>query len=357
MAKSHDDKLSDYINRSDLVKNFHLPELHQLLCDAHYINKVPTDEGDATPVNHFIDISDVGDLVYLCNVAEEAEKKTLALNLRRLLKTERFGWQWTSVYTGEVLLKSSHTRFVNEYSCKTDAWKHRFDINSGTDVILNIIAYCSNGTAIGKVVEVQDADTQTVVPGKRKLQPHDASQKKQKITYEAKLYENLGDDLIMQVFLQDADYTIDLRHWAPDKNDELKPTKKGIRLSLQQFVRLVWMQKQVQKFLDKMKAGEYIDEKLLVGGPVFMKLISPFLTIHIREFYADGTKLKPGWKGIIMRLRQWQKMLTLAKDKLEAVIPNFSQMKPCSFDTDHSNQEGMLNCPTCNYFDDDCDFE
>lgn len=351
------EKLDTYISYKDLKLNLKHCQLLELLLEANYIHEMPTAENQAEVLSEFIEASTVGDFVYLCNLAESLRLKTLAFQLRKLLNPKRFGWEWQSVRTGDVLLKSSHTSFLNEYGCKLDGLKHRFHLNSSTDVTLIVTAYYTNGKPIGKVNEVKDGETQTVVPGKRKAATKvEASECKRKMTYELKLSENLGDDVIMQVFLQNNEYTVDLRRWAPDKNKKLQPTKKGIRLSLQCFIRLVWMRERVQQFLDQMKAGHRIDEKLLVGGPVFVKLNSPFLTVHLREYYAEGNKLKPGSKGIIIKLRHWQKILDIAQD-MDRVVPEFNSMKPCSFDGDHANQEGMLNCTICNYFGDDLDFE
>lgn len=132
----------------------------------------------------------------------------------------------------------------------------------------------------------------------------------------------------------------------------MKPTRKGIRMSVDCFVRLMRMEMLLQNLLDKMKAGEQVHERLTVGGPLFLKLDSPFLTIHLREYYKDDKdELRPARAGIVLKLRHWQKIIKLAGKELDAVIPNFSEMKPCYMENDHSNQEGMLNCFMCNYFD------
>ena len=169
------------------------------------------------------------------------------------------------------------------------------------------------------------------------------------MSYEPELSENLGDALIMQIFLQNDVFTIDLRQWETDCNGKLVPTKKGIQLSLQTFIRLLWLKGTVQNAIEDISAGHYIKEKLLVGGPVFMELNSPYPTVYLREYVSQGGKIKPGWRGIFVKHKQWQKILEISKT-LDSIISGFSSMQPCFFNCDHANQEGALACSTCNYF-------
>ena len=173
--------------------------------------------------------------------------------------------------------------------------------------------------------------------------------------YDSKLRRSLGNDVYLEILQKNDDYFLDLRKWTKS-GEKLIPTTKGIRMSLECFVRLVRLRDVSQEFLDKVKTGAEVHEKLLVGGPIFIKIDSPFITIHIREYYVDNErKMRPGKKGIILKSREWNQLLQIVSQDMDGVIPGFSSMTPCYNSVDHSNLEGMMNCQVCNYFD-ACEF-
>lgn len=353
-------QLSSYLCYRDLEKdNIDIEALASALSELRGVKKPITEAEKKKELVKFIDEADVQDYIWLCNMLERyLAMSQLASDLRKLLKPTQFGWEWVKgdwkTEGLNILLKSSHCHFRSEESCKLDGLRHAADDVITPDARLCVTAYFSNGDEFGTVQEVKSAGVQTVSRKTKRLGSEET--KRKKIKYDCRYSEDLGDDVRMQIFLQENDYSVDIRKWATVEGQKTA-TRKGIRMSLGCFVRLVWLQDTVQDRLDKIKSGEKVDEKILVGGPVFIQMSSPFLTVHVREFYTNGeNKIKPGRRGIVMKLRQWQKMLTLARE-LDDVIPQFSEMKPCYYDTDHANQEGMMSCSTCSYFDEECTFE
>ena len=356
MANTVDDQLSAYVTYDDLVdNNIDIKTIAQLLETVRITlkkGKITTEEARVKALVQYLAGADVGDYLWLCDRAEGLKMKSWAFQLRRLLKPKRFQWRWVND-DGEEMSMSPHSRFPDEESCKADAWAHAPD--ASTQAKLWIVAFLRKGDEIGTVFE------DGLKPEKRKQEVDDGPLKKKqkaefkpKITYELMMSRELGDDVRMEVFKQGDEYSIDIRRWTLDEHQKLKPTKKGLRLSLQCFIRLLRLRDDAQDMINKMKAGEHVDERVLVGGPVYMKINSPFITIHLREYYLDEEekKIKPGRRGIILKMRQWQQMLAAAA-VMDAAIPGFSRMTPCYAETDHSNQEGMLACTICNYFRDD----
>ena len=338
MVMLYEDKISTHLCYKDVEKNISdLKPLIHVLEKAGYIDPVGENE-----LESFIRDASIGDYIFLCNAIEE-DHPALAFQLRSLLNHGRFQWRWVDD-TG-ILMKSSHSHFASLDGCKADALKHADRVGS-QHAKLYVIAYLADGVEFGGVLEI-------TAPAKRKrADDTDAHPAKKPNTYQLKFCEDLGGNIRMQIFLQDDKYTVDIRRWVkPEDGADLKPSKKGIRLSIECFVRLVAMQERVQKFLDRMKNGEQLHKSLLVGGAVYLKLDSPFLTIHIREFYFDDddSKIKPGQKGIILRLSQWQKIMTRARS-LDTIVPNFSEMEPCFERDDHADREVVQACPVCNYF-------
>ena len=288
---------------------------------------VTNEESRARALREFLDGADVLEYLWLCDSAEKQLKmRTCARQLRGMLNPTRFQWQWVNS-DDMVMSMSPNTRFPDEESCKADAWEHA--PAKSTHAKLWIVGLTGNGSEIGAVYE------HYLVPEDDKL--------------EVVMCRELGDDVRMEVLKEADQYSVDIRRWTLASNKRLIPTKKGIRLSLQCFVRLMWMRDQTQDMLEKVKSGAKIDERILVGRAIYLKFNSPFINIHLREYYQDEDVIKPGCRGIILKLVQWEKLLT-ASNMMHLIIPGFSEMTPCYMNDDHNNQEGALACRNCNFF-------
>ena len=67
-------------------------------------------------LHRFIEMCDVGDYIYLCYNVEEREKEGLAYKLRRLLKPDRFRWEWTHEENGFIV--ESDVVYATEEECR-----------------------------------------------------------------------------------------------------------------------------------------------------------------------------------------------------------------------------------------------
>ena len=130
-------------------------------------------------------------------------------------------------------------------------------------------------------------------------------------------------------------------------------TTAGLRLPLQRFVRLVRKNRQVDEWLNDVRNGKRINESVLVGGPVILRVTGPVALIKLREYYIEDNRIKPG-NGSVLTSAHWRAIIALVEDGiLEREIPGFSALKPCYLDDDHANLLGCLWCSECNFFPDE----
>ena len=165
------------------------------------------------------------------------------------------------------------------------------------------------------------------------------------------VFSILLDDVKLEVVEKAGITWIDIRHWGKYK-DRLIPTKKGIRLPLHRFARLLWLQDQVADAMKDMKDGKRVDKSLLVGGGVRLLLCSPFRTVHIREYYRRYSKATQGHKGLILGYKQWLGLLHVAKKDamFKMIVPHFKHITPCYTHADHRSHKTARSCAECNFF-------
>ncbi len=312
-------------------------------------------------------VRDLDFFIAFCQAVEDAHQtiregcKAVAFNLRRALDPENFGWQWME---GETVLEESHHQFHTELGCSLDGQRSKSMLKTGNPEKMKLIAYTSYDKLIGTVREAREVSRQTI--GKRPSPPPDHHQppppmKRQKHedaeggVYTTRFSQSLDGDVIMEALEKDGQISIDVRRWYKRSSDgELQPSRKGIRLSLERFVRLMWLQEQVSVIMDDIKAGERVDKSLIVGGAVRLQMSAPFWTVHIREYYRKSDEVFPGRNGIVLKYGQWFKLLHLsqADGHLESAVPEIKNVRPCYTHDDHQNVEGALACGECGFFTD-----
>ena len=124
---------------------------------------------------------------------------------------------------------------------------------------------------------------------------------------------------------------IDIRHWTLVQGDKVGATKRGILLTLQRWVSLLWMRVTIDAALQKVKNNEQVVFKTCVGGPIFVLMTSPLPLVNLREYYVDteNNQVKLSNRGILLRPSQWTKMMACADD-LEKAIPKIKDILPCN---------------------------
>ena len=195
---------------------------------------------------------------------------------------------------------------------------------------------------------------QQPVPEKMELAAGSALPPTQKIVFSKTLTKqhqaskNPGDEARIQALYFNGQPLIDIRRWAYNYRNELVPTKKGISLPLVRWVQLLEQAEFIDGLMEKIKSGATVDEKLPIGGPVILKMCSPFWTVHIREYYKDVKTgdVRPTRSGIILKHSEWKVLLDQVNE-IQRQMPEIEKTEPCYLRLDHSNQEGMLSCPEC----------
>jgi len=149
----------------------------------------------------------------------------------------------------------------------------------------------------------------------------------------------LENDIRVQALVYSGQPRIDIRKWSTGY-----PTKKGISLSPQRWVSLLWSHKRLAGLIKDVKEGRRVDRRLHISGSVFASIASPRWTINIREWYLKDGSEKPGWKGIILQFRQWEQLLAL-EDKVITCMAEVRDVEPSCLD--HHNLEEALHCGEC----------
>lgn len=188
--------LSDYLAYDDLEKCIpNLKLLTRILASSNYIKKCSTHSQRREQLTKFIAEAEVETYAHLCCAVEQAlPTGTVAFNMRKLLKPERFLWYWFSTDNVRLLLKSSNSHFPTIQACKDDGLKHMEQAaklaGSDTSVTLSIVACFSNGEDIGTVLEIAAPSIQTEVP-KRKRADSESGRPPKKLKIKQK--EELDD--------------------------------------------------------------------------------------------------------------------------------------------------------------------
>ena len=221
-------------------------------------------------------------------------------------------WKWVSIEKKGVVVQSE-TKFAQEEECRAE----------GEDSE----PFGQNFNGARLVVTAYDSKDRETIP------------KEVKGTF--KLSEKFG----VQASYFGGKPRIDIRQLTP----EGYPTKKGLFLTPQRWVRLLGLTHQVNKAMQEIKEGKQVDARFHVSGPVFITMSSPWWTVNLREWYMkDGEEL-PSPKGVVLKAGDWAKLLSLEGNVLEC-LPELNTVVPCIMDEDHQNQEGALNCSECTPF-------
>lgn len=153
---------------------------------------------------------------------------------------------------------------------------------------------------------------------------------------------DLGHDVRVQALYFDRQPRIDIRKWSSGYG---YPLKRGLPLSPQRWASLLELRAAIQGNIKKIQAKQHVDVTLHVSGPVFLSMASPFWTLNIREWYMEGGVKKPGWKGIVLRFSDWEKLLGLEHEIGECLPEVKEAWSHC-----HSNNLEASTCIECNPF-------
>ena len=163
----------------------------------------------------------------------------------------------------------------------------------------------------------------------------------------------LGDDILVRVISYNEHTGVDIRKWQTSSTHNFSvPTKKGIRLTPQNWSRLV---RETRDSTIKILSNEIsmIEEKIDIGRAVYISRPAGTSYIHIRQWYMgedEDNVEKPGKKGVCMQLKHFKQLISKTEE-IQRSLPEESRVTPCYLDDDHQNQFGYLLCSDCNPYE------
>lgn len=231
--------------------------------------------------------------------------------------TAYYKWKWVWSDTNKTSIES-HEQYIQEGECRKAALRcepiyDTCDCECGVVAELIITPYYARDTSL--LLEDAKGNSYDLDHG---------------ITVEAAYFEGKPQ--------------VAIRQWIDGH-----PTKKGITLSPERWLRLLCLKENIENSMQEIRLGKKVKSRLHVGGPVYLSIASPYWTLNIREWFMKDGVIQPGWKGIVLRFGDWDKLLSLKEDV--ECIPEVHNAKPCYFDDDHQNQFGAMMCQECNPFE------
>lgn len=295
----------------------------------------------------------LGVFLAFCNLADDAHPtvrhnyKWLIYNLRRALDSANFTWQWLD---GENVIEKSQQHFPTEMACTLDGWKNRPVVKMCKPGKLLIINHTPKNKLIGVVNEVAADWLQHREPPCSIFKQNEVKQQKTVGSGFKTLFSNMVGNVKIAVAENGDHVGIDIRFWR-NYNHGLIPTKKGVHLIPDRFVRLMWLQDQVADAMKDIEDGKVVSRSLHVGGGVRLLMCSPFRTVKIHEYrrYYKTYKEK---NGITLTYEQWLGLLQIAHNdaELEKILPHLKYMTPCYTKNCHQYHDYARFCSECNFF-------
>jgi len=154
---------------------------------------------------------------------------------------------------------------------------------------------------------------------------------------------SLGRNRSVSVKKQDADLHVIITEEGSDV--------KTVTLPSQRWGRLMEVLSQVDEAVNQLEAKQYVQLNLHLGGKYYLSVTTGFACVDIREYYFNRTaqEVKPCKKGIALRLPEWVALKDVIQqlNKKHAALAN---ARSCTYQLDHQNLEGALNCTECHPF-------
>ncbi|XP_074662829.1 uncharacterized protein LOC141915259 [Tubulanus polymorphus] len=142
---------------------------------------------------------------------------------------------------------------------------------------------------------------------------------------------------------------IDLRSYeCCERRKQLYPTKNGISLDLQEWVHIDYCKADIEHEIARVKEDIDYVGVMTVGRSNFIKI---YRSSHDHRIYVDIRKydlhdelfdVTPTRCGVKLTLKLWKKLKDI---NFNEDIPELTNMKPCWYDSSHSNQE--YRCAYC----------
>ena len=154
---------------------------------------------------------------------------------------------------------------------------------------------------------------------------------------------SLGRNRSVSVKKQDGDLLVTITEKGSDV--------KTVTFPSQRWGRFMDVLSQVDVAVNQLTAKQYVQLNLHLRGKYYLLATTGFACIDIREYYFNHTtrEVKPCKKGIALRIPECVALKDVIQqlNKKHAVLYN---ARSCTYQLDHQNLEGALNCIECQPF-------
>ena len=156
----------------------------------------------------------------------------------------------------------------------------------------------------------------------------------------------LGNDRYIKNGIFNESPMINVRQY----HSEGYPTKKGLAMTLVQWVELIGCIDQIDHKLEHIRSSLEPDFKHHLGSNKYVRVSTDFNGVDLRKFWLpDGsTESVPTRSGIMLTSREWQLFKDFAKNHVPKYVPEVETTTRCLQRADHANQLGYLECMNCN---------
>ena len=125
---------------------------------------------------------------------------------------------------------------------------------------------------------------------------------------------------------------------------------KTVTFTSQRWERFVEVLAQVDEDVNQLVAKQKVQLNLHLGGNYYLSVTTGYACVDIREYYFNRTmkEVKPCKKGIALRIPEWIALKDVVQQLEKHAI--LSNAQSCTYQMDHQNLEGALNCSECHPF-------
>ena len=126
---------------------------------------------------------------------------------------------------------------------------------------------------------------------------------------------------------------------------------KTVTFPSQRWARFVGVLGQVDDAVNQLETKQYVQLNLHIGDKYYLSVTTGYACVDIREYYFNRTlkEVKPCKKGIALRIPEWVALKDVVQ-QLNKKHPVLANAQSCTYQLDHQNLEGALNCMECHPF-------
>ena len=282
-------------------------------------------------------------------------------------------WRWVESADKTNVLLKNYNRFLKSENCRAEGMRcapptcvevslqiHYFDRDDNCVRIVECMEEQQQQLPLEEMVELAETSTTVDLTESRlmvgdenlmKTNPNSTVNSRTRVVFTKSLTDKQqscksnGQLRVTAVYFK-GEPLVDISRWVQPPEGGWKITKKGITMPLVRWVQLLARENYINNLLQDIKSGAMVDEKLHLGGPLMLKLCSPFWTLHLRQYYKDkksGT-IMPTRRGIVLNHLEWDVLLQQVT-RIQEKMPEIAGTHPCFFD--HDQEKGRMICAEC----------